>query len=133
MHDDLLSKMLGALQAKCVVSGRHVAGGTWSALMDKYDAIKLHAVIKGSCWYLTEDLPEAIVVTAGDVVVAAGGPAIAFASDPALLKSAARNCPTPDQDGNYRVGDGDDFQMFCCALVIEEEQQGLLQRGMPPL
>lgn len=130
---DPLSDLLDFLQARCDLSGRLVAGGTWARRFANLEAIKFCAVTQGNCWYSIDGMSEPVHVDMGDVLITNGTRTLTLASAASLI-AGATSAPV-DQDGayQYRLGRGSDFTMLGGTVQIDADRQALLLNGLPPL
>jgi AraC-like DNA-binding protein len=133
MPRDPLSDVLDLVQARCGVSGRLAAGGTWARRFANLDAIKICAAIDGACWYFMTGMATPAQFRAGDVLVMNGTRSLILASDPALVADAATTPLVRDNGGIYRLGQGDGFTMLGGTVQIDDRRQPLLLDGLPPL
>jgi AraC-like DNA-binding protein len=133
MTRDPLSDVLELVQARCGVSGRLVAGGTWARRFANLDAIKLSAAIEGECWCAMEGAAEPARFVAGDVLIMNGTRSLILASDPALIARATITPLVMDDDRTYRIGHGHDFAMLGGTVHIDDRRQPLLLGGLPPM
>jgi AraC-like DNA-binding protein len=133
MSADLLSDVLDLVRARCRLSGRLVAGGTWTRRFANLNAVKLCAAVQGSCWRFMDGMAQPVRFENGDVLVMNGTRALVLASDPNLVPGALNTPLVRDDDGNYRLGEGEDFAMFSGMVQIDARHQPLLLGGLPPL
>ncbi|WP_414442107.1 AraC family transcriptional regulator [Burkholderia sp. 22PA0106] len=131
---DPLSDLLDFLQARCDLSGRLVAGGTWARRFGTMGSIKFCAITEGRCWCFMEGLPdEPRQLAAGDILVMSGTHTLVLASAPARISGATAMPLARDDDGAYRLGHGSDFTMLSGLVQIDADRQALLLSGLPPL
>lgn len=133
MTADPLSDVLELVQARCSLSARIVAGGTWARRFSNLDAIKFCAAIEGACWCFMDGMATPARFNAGDVLVTNGTRSLILASDPALIAGAVNTPFVQDQDGSYRIGIGGDFAMLAGVVRIDDRRQSLLLDGLPPM
>lgn len=133
MTPDLLSDLLNLVRAKCSLSGRLVAGGSWGRRFANLDAVKFCAAVDGACWFSMDGMATPSRFERGDVLVTNGSQTLVLASDPHLISDAVTTPPAQDESGNYRLGQGDDFTMLGGMVQIDERHQPLLLGGLPPL
>lgn len=133
MTSDPLSDVLELVQARCSLSGRLVAGGTWARRFSNLYAIKFCAAIEGACWCFMEGMAAPVRFGAGDVLVTNGTQSLILASDANLIAGAVNTPFAQDQDGIYRVGVGSDFAMLAGMVHIDDRRQSLLLDGLPPM
>jgi AraC-like DNA-binding protein len=133
MHTDPLSDVLDLADARCVLTGTLLAGGSWGRKFQRSEAVKFLAVVKGSCWLSTEGSPAAPTrFEAGDVVITNGAPGIILASDPEGLVNSPAIPLERDEEGNLRAGVGTDFMMIGGLLEVDEQRCGFLRESLPP-
>ncbi len=133
MSVDLLSDVLDLVRARCHLSGRMVAGGTWARRFTNLNAIKFCAAAKGSCWSFMDGMAEPVRFADGDVLVMNGTRSLVLASEPNLVAGAANTAFDRDDDGNYRLGEGEDFVMVSGMVEIDSRRQPLLLGSLPPV
>ncbi|OAG71670.1 transcriptional regulator [Gluconobacter japonicus] len=134
MNSDPLSDVLNLANARCVLTGKLVAGNEWSRKFQRNEAVKFLAVVKGSCWILKESSGvEATVFQAGDVVITNGAPSIILASRVDGFEGASDGPLKRDAEGNFRIGDGSDFVMIGGLVEVEEQRCGFLRASLPPM
>ncbi|MBV8552247.1 MAG: AraC family transcriptional regulator [Acidobacteriaceae bacterium] len=131
--NDPLSDVLELVHARCGLSGRLIAGGVWARRFANMDAIKLCAAIKGTCWCFMDGMGEPARFERGDVLIMNGTRSLILASDPNGISEAVATPLVQDDDGNYRLGHGDEFVMLGGMVHIQDRRQFLLLAGLPPL
>jgi AraC-like DNA-binding protein len=130
---DPLSDLLDFLQARCDLSGRVVAGGSWARRFSNLDAIKFCAVTDGSCWYSVDGMAEPVQAEAGDVLITNGTRTLTLASAAPLISGATTTPLVRNSDNQYQLGQGSDFTMLGGTVQIDADRQALLLKGLPPL
>ncbi|KGI78250.1 AraC family transcriptional regulator [Oleiagrimonas soli] len=130
---DPLSDLLDFLQARCELSGRVVAGGTWARRFANLNAIKFCAVTEGNCWYSSDGMSEPARVDVGDVLITNGTHTLTLASTVALIPDATTTPIVRDSNDQYQLGEGCDFTMLGGTVQIDADRQALLLAGLPPL
>lgn len=134
MSPDPLSDVLDLADARCVLTGTLLGGGTWAQKFQRSDAVKFLAVARGRCWLTTEGGSTAPVpFGAGDVVITNGAPSIILASTAEGLTEASSSPLDRDRDGNLLVGAGSDFMMIGGLLEVDELRAGFLRESLPQL
>lgn len=133
MPADPLSDLLDFLQARCELSGRLVAGGTWARRFNNLDAIKFCAVTEGDCWYSIDGMSEPARADTGDILITNGTRTLTLASARALIPGAKTTPVARDSDDQYQLGKGLDFTMLGGIVQIDADRQALLSNGLPPL
>lgn len=82
---DPLSDILSLLKPRSYVSAGFDAGGDWSIQFSSQQTfIKCYAVISGQAWLSVEDVPDPVLLTAGDSFVLPSGRPFRLASDLSL-------------------------------------------------
>lgn len=134
MSPDPLSDVLDLADARCVLTGTLLGGGTWAQKFQHSDAVKFLAVARGRCWLTTEGGSTAPVpFAAGDVVITNGAPSIILASTAEERTKASCSPLDRDRDGNLLVGAGSDFMMIGGLLEVDELRAGFLRESLPQL
>lgn len=130
---DPLSDVLELVSARCSLSGQLVAGGVWARRFVNLDAIKILAVTEGSCWYLMDGMTQPAPFTAGDVLVTNGRRTLVLASDPTQSAGAPSTERVQDDNGVYRLGQGDDVVILGGIVEVDSRRSALLLDALPPL
>jgi cupin len=133
METDLLSDLLNLVQARCTLSGRLVAGGSWGRRFANLDAVKLCAAVDGACWFFMDGMAAPSRFERGDILVTNGSRTLVLASDPSLVADAVAAPLAQDERGRYRIGQGEAFTMLGGMVQIDSRHQRLLLSGLPPL
>lgn len=133
MMSDPLSDVLELVSARCSLSGRMIAGGPWARRFATLDAIKILAATEGSCWCFMEGMMQPASFRAGDVLVTNGRRALVLASDPTLIAGAPETVRVRDEDGIYRLGEGEDVAMLGGVVEVDSRRSPLLLDALPPL
>lgn len=133
MVADPLSDLLELVRARCGVSGRLAAGGTWARRFTNLNAVKFCAAVKGDCWYFMEGMRKPARFSAGDIVVMNGTRSLILASEPSLVSDASSVPLRRDQNGIHRLGRGDDFVMLGGSVGIDARRLPLLLSGLPSI
>lgn len=133
MSPDPLSDVLELVQARCSLSGRFVAGGSWARRFSNLHAIKFSAAIEGSCWCDIDGMGAPARFEAGDVLVTNGTRSLLLASDAKWLANAEPLPLERDPEGVYRLGTGDGFVMLGGMVYVDDKRQSLLLGGLPPM
>jgi AraC-like DNA-binding protein len=132
MATDLLSDLLNLVRARCSLSGRLAAGGSWGRRFDNLDAVKFCAAVEGSCWFFMEGMASPLPFERGSILVMNGSSPLVLASEPDLILDAVMTPLAADGNGNYRLGEGNDFVMLGGMVQIDKGHQPLLLGGLPP-
>ncbi|HEX7912945.1 MAG TPA: AraC family transcriptional regulator [Paraburkholderia sp.] len=133
MATDLLSDLLDLVRARCNLSGRFIAGGSWARRFANLNAVKLCAAVEGACYFFMDGMAAPSRLERGDILVVNGTRSLILASEPHLIASAITAPLAPDDDGNYRLGQGDDFAMLGGMVQVDDRHQALLLGCFPPL
>lgn len=129
---DPVSELLRLVRARCTVTGGLRAGGDWSYRSTPQDAIKLDAIIDGSCWIVVDEHPP-LHLAAGDAVILNGARKIVLCSDPAL---ASVSRPTSAERGPEffaQVGSGTDVGVIGGHIEIDPLSADLFASALPPI
>lgn len=131
MTTDLLSDLLHVARARCSLSGRLTAGGSWGRRFDNLDAVKFCAAVEGSCWFFMDGMASPLPFERGDILIMNGSRPLVLASEPHLTADAVMTPLAADGNGNYRLGEGNDFVMLGGMVQIDKGHQPLLLGGLP--
>lgn len=129
MTTDLLSDLLHVARAQCRLSGRLAAGGSWGRRFDNLDAVKFCAAVEGSCWFFMDGMASPLPFERGDILIMTRP--LVLASEPHLTADAVMTPLAADGNGNYRLGEGNDFVMLGGMVQIDKGHQRLLLGGLP--
>jgi AraC-like DNA-binding protein len=137
MTGDPLSDMLTLLNARCIMSGRLVAGGAWALRFPQPNRIKVCAVAKGGCWLVVEGLKGKRRLETGDVVLLNGTATFLLASD---LSAEPADAPTVFRARSAPVAvhgeigeDGGEFLYLGGHIALDTAGADLLRQALPPL
>ncbi len=133
MTTDLLSDLLHLVRARCSLSGRLVAGGSWAHRFANLESVKFSAAVEGACWFFMEGMAAPTRLEQGDILVTNGSRSLVLASAPDLVADAATTPLPQDAHGNYCLGQGEDFVMLGGMVQLDDRHQPLLLGGLPPL
>lgn len=84
---DPLSDILALLKPSSQFYAGFDAAGAWSFDFPAHEGIKFTAVMRGSCWGMTDDLAEPVRFNEGDCFLLNSGRRFVLSSDPALKPS----------------------------------------------
>ncbi|MBP0594082.1 AraC family transcriptional regulator [Paraburkholderia sp. LEh10] len=132
METDLLSDLLNLVRARCSLSGRLTAGGSWGRRFDNLNAVKFCAAVEGSCWFFMEGMASPLPFERGGILVMNGSRALVLASEPDRTADAVMTPLAAEGNSNYRLGEGNDFVMLGGMVQIDKGHQALLLGGLPP-
>jgi AraC-like DNA-binding protein len=130
MRRDVISDMLMAANARCVITGGLRGGGAWAFRGALDWPIKLEAVVRGSCWVLADDAPP-LRLSAGDAVVLNGVRTVTVGSDPELVPTEAADVARTSDPFFTQVGDGDDDVIIGGHIDLEPTSAQLLTSALP--
>lgn len=133
MLHDPLSDILSLLNARCLFSGRLIAGRPWSIRFPRPDAVKVSAALKGNCWLQLDDGSEPVRLEAGDVIMFNGQHSFVMASDLALEPVDAVAAFRARGDGLARLGTTEDFFYVGGHVALDPAGADLLRDALPPL
>ncbi len=127
---DSISQLLSLVDARCIVTGGLRAGGDWAYRSPVQDAIKLDAVIEGSCWLVIDRQPPARLAS-GDAVILNGVRSVVLCSDPALAPTATE--ALPDRGGEFfaQVGASSDVGVIGGHIELDPASAGLFASALP--
>ncbi|MGW3957377.1 AraC family transcriptional regulator [Streptomyces sp. NPDC004752] len=105
MARDPISEVLHLVDARCVITGGLHAGGQWSHRSQPDTAVKIDAVVSGSCW-LIADYQAPVRLGSGDAAVLCGVDTAVLCSDPNLTPDVGQE--PPQKLGLFsRIGTGE--------------------------
>ena len=81
---DPLSDVLSLLKPRSYIARGFDVGGELSVQFGKHDGIKYYAVVSGQCWLAMDDVPDAVLLKAGDCFLLPRGRPFCLATDLAL-------------------------------------------------
>jgi AraC-like DNA-binding protein len=128
---DPLAQMLEMLEPECRVTGRLVAGGDWVRGFSTLDATKFCVATLGSCWYMV-DAHGPAQLSLGDVLITNGTTVLTVAGTFDALHRATHTPLVTEDNGRYRLGEGEDFAMLVGLVTVHPERQRLLRSTLPP-
>ncbi|UVF18996.1 AraC family transcriptional regulator [Microvirga terrae] len=131
--NDPLSDMLAMVEARSLLSGRLVAGGTWGVLFPPPEKIKFSALLWGECWLMMEGAADPIRLEAGDVIVVNGQRSFTLTSDVDVDPVDARELFRDAPDNVARIGVGDEVSLFGGHIALDAVRADLLMNVLPPL
>lgn len=130
---DPLSDMLSLVEARSVLAGRLHASGSWAVRFPPPEQIKFSALLCGTCYLSTQNLPIPVRLEAGDVIVVNGQHPFMLASDPTLAPVDAGVLFRGAPDNVARIGNGEDVFLFGGHVAINAARAGLIIDVLPPL
>lgn len=127
---DPISQVLKLVDARCSVTGGLRAGGAWAYRSSPQDAIKLDAVLEGSCWMVVDERPP-MRLTAGDAVILNGARSVVLCSDPALA-STASDTLAPRSDAFFtQVGRGAELTVVGGHVALDPTSADVFASALP--
>ncbi len=132
MTRDLISDVLAAANARCVITGGLRSGGDWSYRGALDAPLKLEAVVRGSCWLIADDDPPQRLAT-GDAVVLNSVRWVTLCSDPALTPTDAGDVAGGGDGFFTQVAEGDDDIVIGGHVDLEPASAALLTSALPPV
>ncbi len=133
MTSDPLSDILDLLGARCLLSGGMTASGEWIRRFARPEAIKVMALVTGTCWLEMEDVGPPVPLAAGDVIIVNGRHALALMSDPALRHRIESTPSLPVERDLTRLDGGGDVRLLGGHVAVDVDRQDLLLDVLPPL
>jgi len=130
---DPLSDVLTLVNAQSFVTGGLFAGGAWSLRFPVPKDVKIHAIVKGSCWMLRDGQTEPERLEAGDVFVTSEAKSFVLATDLTLEPLDALTCFSGAPGHFATLGDGRDFSMLGGHVKLDGASKALLVDVLPPL
>jgi AraC-like DNA-binding protein len=130
---DPLSDVLSLLKPRSYLSAGFDAGGDWAIHFPRNAGIKCYAVVSGQCWLAVDDVPEPVLLQAGDCFLLPGGRPFRLASDLALPSVEAEAVfAAARQGGVARHNGGGDFFLVGSRFVLSGNA-GILLGMLPPI
>jgi len=133
MPADPLSDILDLLDARCVLGGGMIAGGKWIRRFAQPNAIKVLALVEGSCWLTLDGLPVPVHVETGDVIVVNGKHALTLLSDLDMLGHIESTPSIRTVNDITQLGEAREFFMLGGHVGVDPVRQSLLLDVLPPL
>ncbi|MFT4506217.1 AraC family transcriptional regulator [Caballeronia sp. 15711] len=109
---DPLSEALALLKPQTYVLHALDAGGSWAIRFPAHEGVKLDAVLKGSCWLLSDGESAPYRLVEGDCFLLTSGRSFVLASDPSIPPVNYLDALSYDAQGIARCQTGAD-----CFLV----------------
>jgi AraC-like DNA-binding protein len=81
---DPLSDVLALLKPRTYMCGGFDTAGPWSVRFGPHEGVKCYALVSGQCWLAVDDVPDPILLQAGDCFLLPTGRPFRRASDLAL-------------------------------------------------
>ncbi len=128
---DPLSQVLALLELRKVETVRFEAGGAWRLPVPPKSYLKLHAILRGSCWIRFAD-GEPLHLAQGDVFLLARSPALTLSREPTGDGPASPNAVEHRQPNVQHLG-GDETTMLGASFVFEPQDEDLIADSLPPL
>jgi AraC-like DNA-binding protein len=132
MQNDPFSDFLHLVNARSVMSGGLVAGGSWAIALPPPDKIKFWGVVRGHCWLAFADGEEPLLLEEGDVYLSAATRPIVMASDLAAPRVDLSEILKDRVGGTAQHGDGDDCYVIVANVELSAEHDRLFLDALPP-
>jgi AraC-like DNA-binding protein len=131
---DPLSDVLSLLKPRSYVSGGFDVGGDLSIQFQKHDGIKCYALVSGQCWLAVDNVPEPVLLKAGDCFLLPRGLPFRLASKLSLPPVDALTYLAAKRNGSVRTisGGGDSF-MVGGHFAFVGGHAGILLGVLPPI
>jgi AraC-like DNA-binding protein len=133
MMGDPLTDILTLASAKCAVSSRLAAGGSWALRFPPPQEIKFTAVVKGACWLTVEGEVAPLRLETGDVVMVSADRSFVLAGDLNAPQADGAQLFADALDDMAVVGDGNDFFAIGGHVVLDAERGHVLADVLPPV
>lgn len=132
---DPLSDVLSLLKPRNYLSAVFDAAGPWSVQFpDQQKSIKTGAIVSGQCWLSVENVPEPVLLTAGDCFILPSGRPFCMASDLSVpTVEAAAVFSLARRDGVVTYNGGGDFSLISSRFAVGGENADILLRVLPPI
>ena len=131
---DPLSEVLALLKPQSYSSGGFAVRGDMAIHFPRHQGIKCYAMLAGECWLVVEDVPEPVLLKAGDCVLLPRGVPFRLATDLELepvhhTVAIARfgmssEAPGATADARYVVGGH---------FALSGSHAGMLLQSLPPI
>ncbi|MCX2730809.1 AraC family transcriptional regulator [Saccharopolyspora sp. NFXS83] len=126
-HPDPLSQVLALAGARCHLTGKLAAGGQWALRFPARGRLKIIAVRRGRCTFVSGG--RSGEVRSGEAIVVNGAHPFVLHTDPDVLPVDAATMTVPD----HRIGAADEFSGVGGEVTVEPGGEALLVRTLPPL
>jgi AraC-like DNA-binding protein len=132
--NDPLSDALALANARLVVSGGFAIGGTWALVAWPQARLKLTAVVRGTCWVLTDAPEPPLRLAEGDVAVLNDRRRVVLASDPTAADPVdPSDLFGPGRAPIVRLTDTEDVLVIGGHVDLNQAGEDLLLTALPPV
>ena len=131
---DPLSDVLSLLRPRSQSYAGLDAAGHWSFDFPPHEGIKFTAVMRGTCWGITEDLEQPIRFDEGDCFLLNSRRRFVLSSDPSLpVESGAPILAAVDRDGVAIHNGGGEVFLIGGRFTFSGNHAAILFDALPPL
>ncbi|WP_027014266.1 AraC family transcriptional regulator [Comamonas composti] len=131
---DPLSDILSLLQPRSQFYAGLDAAGDWSFTFPPHEGIKFTAVMRGSCWVMTDELDEPVRFDAGDCFLLNSGRHVVLTSDPALpVQSGEDILEAISRDGVALHNGGGEVFLISGRFTFADSHAAILFDALPPI
>lgn len=131
---DPLSDVLSLLQPRSQFYAGFDAAGDWSFDFPPHEGIKFTAVIRGSCWCITDDLEDPVRFDEGDCFLLNSGRRIVLSSDPTLpVQSGEDILEAVSRDGIAVHNGGGEVFLISGRFFFAGNHAAVLFDALPPI
>ncbi|EPL3139725.1 AraC family transcriptional regulator [Pseudomonas monteilii] len=131
---DPLSDVLSLLQPRSQFYAGFDAAGEWSFDFPPHEGIKFTAVIRGTCWGITDDLEHPVCFDEGDCFLLNSGRRIVLSSDPALpVQSGEGIIEAVARDGVAVHNGGGEVFLISGRFTFSGNHASVLFDALPPI
>jgi AraC-like DNA-binding protein len=131
---DPLSDVLSLLQPRSQSYAGLDAAGEWSFDFPPHEGIKFTAVMRGTCWGITDDLKHPVRFDEGDCFLLNSGRRFVLASDPTLpAQSGERIMEAAARDGVGVHNGGGEVFLISGRFTFSGSHAAVLFDALPPI
>jgi AraC-like DNA-binding protein len=131
VSNDPFADILRLTEAKSIVAGRAVAGGTWSLHIPASGQIVFAAILSGHCWLRVDGRKKALRLSEGDVGLLSGRSGFVICS-----RLSARPIELTLKDtwnSQKAIGEGADCTWLAGRVTLHPSSASLLIEALPSL
>jgi AraC-like DNA-binding protein len=131
---DPLSDVLSLLQPRSQFYAGFDAAGDWSFDFPPHEGIKFTAVMRGTCWGITDDLEHPVRFDEGDCFLLNSGSRIVLSSDPTLpVQSGEDILEAVARDGVAVHNGGGEVFLISGRFTFSGKHASVLFDALPPI
>ena len=134
---DPLSDVLSLLKPRSYMCGGFDVGGDLAIQFGKHQGIKCYAMVSGECWLVVEDVPDPLLLTAGDCFLLPRGRPFRLATDlnvePVDALKLILGAPGRRNGGIVSVNGGGRHFMVGGHFLLDGSHAGILLEMLPPI